>query len=136
MRYLLDSNVFVDIFSARPEVTRRFTALSPEAILLSSIVAAELRFGADKSAKRESNHLRLERLIAEVTPVDFDLAAAAEYGRIRADLERRGTPIGPNDLLIAAHALSLGAVLVTDNVDEFGRVKGLMIENWRASNPT
>jgi tRNA(fMet)-specific endonuclease VapC len=136
VRYLLDSNAFIDILSGRwPEVARRFVALRPEEVVLSSIVVAELRFGADKSARRQSNHERLDRLIEEVTPVDFDLAAAAEYGRIRAHLQALGQTIGPNDLLIAAHALALGAVMITDNVDEFGRVEGLTIENWRASLP-
>lgn len=136
MRYLLDSNAFIDILSARrPEVARRFVALRPEEVVLSSIVVAELRFGADKSARRQSNHARLDRLIEEVTPLDFDLVAAAEYGRIRAHLQALGKTIGPNDLLIAAHALALGAVMVTDNVDEFSRVEGLTIENWRASLP-
>lgn len=136
MRYLLDSNAFIDVLSARrPEVARRFVALRPEDVLLSSIVVAELRFGADKSERPSSNHARLDRLIEEVTPLDFDLAAAFEYGRIRAHLQALGTLIGPNDLLIAAHALALRAVLVTDNVREFGRVEGLTIENWRSARP-
>jgi tRNA(fMet)-specific endonuclease VapC len=136
VRYLLDSNAFIDVLSARrPEVTRRFVALRPEEVVLSSIVVAELRFGADKSDRRQSNHARLDRLLEEVTPLDFDLAAAAKYGRIRARLQALGTTIGPNDLLIAAHALALGAVLVTDNVREFVRVKGLTIENWRSALP-
>lgn len=133
MRYLLDSNAFIDVLSARrPEVARRFVALRPEEVVLSSIVVAELRFGADKSERPQSNHARIDRLVEEVTPLDFDLAAASEYGRIRARLQALGTPIGPNDLLIAAHAFALGAVLVTDNVREFGRVSGLTVENWRA----
>lgn len=136
MRYLLDSNAFIDVLSARrPEVTRRFVALRPEEAVLSSIVVAELRFGADKSERPLYNHARIDRLLEEVTPQDFDLAAAAEYGRIRAHLQALGTPIGPNDLLIAAHALALGAVMVTDNVREFGRVEGLNLENWRSSLP-
>ncbi len=136
MRYLLDSNAFIDVLSSRrPEVTRRFVALRPEDVVLSSIVVAELRFGADKSDRPQSNHARLNRLLEEVTPLDFDLAAATEYGRIRARLQALGTPIGPNDLLIAAHTLALDAVLVTDNVREFGRVEGLTIENWRVPLP-
>jgi tRNA(fMet)-specific endonuclease VapC len=136
VRYLLDSNAFIDVLSTRrPEVTHRFLALQPEEVVLSSIVVAELRFGADKSDRPQSNHARLNRLLEEVTPLDFDFAAAAEYGRIRARLQAQGKLIGPNDLLIAAHALALGAVLVTDNVREFGRVEGLTIENWRSPLP-
>lgn len=135
MRYLFDSNALDVLPTHRPEVARRFVAHRPEEVVLSSIVVAELRFGADKSERPLNNHARLDRLLEEVTPLDFDLAAATEYGRIRARLQALGTPIGPNNLLIAAHALALGAVLVTDNVREFGRVEGLTIENWRSLLP-
>jgi tRNA(fMet)-specific endonuclease VapC len=70
-------------------------------------------------------------LIEEIECLDFDLGAAASYGRVRAQLEAGGTPIGPNDMLIAGHALSRGLIVVTDNVGEFGRVKGLKVETWR-----
>ena len=70
-------------------------------------------------------------LTAEIPSRDFDTAAAATYGKVRAALEKKGQPIGPNDMLIAAHALSLGLVLVTDNVGELKRVRGLKLENWR-----
>jgi tRNA(fMet)-specific endonuclease VapC len=70
-------------------------------------------------------------LIEEIETLDFDLRAAATYGRVQAQLEAGGTPIGPNDMLIAAHALSRGLTVVTDNTKEFGQVKGLKVENWR-----
>jgi tRNA(fMet)-specific endonuclease VapC len=92
---------------------------------------AELRHGADHSARRRANHARIDALIEEIETLDFDLRAAAAYGRVRAQLEAGGTPIGPNDMLIAAHALSRGLTVVTDNTAEFGRVKGLKVENWR-----
>ena len=133
MKYLLDSNVCVDYLTGRfPQVTNRIQNLLPEDLCLSSIVIAELRYGADKSAKASRNHRLLNVLTNEIPCRDFDTAAASTYGKIRAALEKKGRPIGPNDMLIAAHALSLGLVLVSDNVGEFGRVKGLKVENWRA----
>ena len=98
---------------------------------MSVVVVAELRYGADHSARRRTNHSRIDALIEEIEPLDFDLRAAATYGRVRAQLEVGGTPIGPNDMLIAAHALSRGLTVVTDNTAEFRRVKGLKVENWR-----
>ncbi len=132
MKYLLDSNVCVDYLTGRfPQVGRRIQNLIPEDLCLSSIVVAELRYGADKSAKVRRNHELLNVLTGEIPYRDFDIAAAALYGKLRASLEKKGKPIGPNDMLIAAHALSLGLVLVTDNVSEFARVEGLKLENWR-----
>lgn len=132
MKYLLDSNVCVDYLNGRfPQVTRKLQSLLPEELCLSSIVVAELRYGADRSGKATRNHELLNVLTSEIPCRDFDVAAATAYGRVRAGLERKGRPIGPNDMLIAAHALSLGLILVTDNVREFERVKSLEVENWR-----
>lgn len=86
---------------------------------------------ADHSARRRTNHGRIDALLDEIECLDFDLRAAATYGRVRQQLEAAGTPIGPNDMLIAAHALSRGLSLVTDNVAEFKRVRGLKVDNWR-----
>ena len=132
MRFLLDTNACVDYLTARyPSVVARIQGSSPEDLCLTSVVVAELRYGADHSARRRTNHARIDALIDEIECLDFDLQAAAAYGRVRAQLEAAGTPIGPNDMLIAAHALSRGLSIVTDNVAEFGRVKGLKVENWR-----
>ena len=132
MKYLLDSNVCIDYLSGRhPPVTTRIQRLLPEDLCLSSIVVAELRYGADKSARSRRNHRLLDVLINEMPCRDFDSKAASIYGKIRAALEKRGHPIGPNDMLIAAHALSLDLVLVSDNIREFSRVRGLQLENWR-----
>ena len=132
MKYLLDTNVCVDYLTGRfPQVARRIHGASPEDLCLSSIVIAELRYGADKSGRPRRNHELLDVLTNEIPGRDFDSAAASIYGRIRAALEKKGKPIGPNDMLIAAHALSLGLVLVSDNSAEFKRVRGLEIENWR-----
>jgi len=132
MKYLLDTNVCVDYLNGRfPGVTERIQRSSPQDLCTSSIVVAELRYGADRSSSRHRNQPRLDVLTAEIACVDFDLLAASTYGRVRAELEARGSPIGANDMLIAAHALSLGVVLVTDNLREFERVEGLELENWR-----
>jgi tRNA(fMet)-specific endonuclease VapC len=132
MAFLLDTNACIDYLTARyPKVVERIQGSSPEDLFLSAVVVAELRYGADHSARRRTNHARIDALIEEIEPLDFDLRAAATYGRVRAQLEAGGTPIGPNDMLIAAHALSRGLTVITDNTEEFGRVKGLKVDNWR-----
>jgi tRNA(fMet)-specific endonuclease VapC len=130
--YLLDTNVCVDYLNGRyPQVVARIQSASPDELRLSAIVVAELRYGADHSQHPRANHARVDALTAEIECLDFDQRAARIYGRVRASLEAAGTPIGPNDMLIAAHALSRRMVLVTDNVTEFKRVKSLKLENWR-----
>jgi len=132
LAFLLDTNVCIDYLTGRyPRVVARIQDSSPEELFLSVVVVAELRYGADHSARRRTNHSRIDALIEEVEALDFDLRAAATYGRVRSQLEAGRTPIGPNDMLIAAHALSRGLIVVTDNTVEFGRVKGLKVENWR-----
>ena len=132
MAFLLDTNACIDYLTRRyPKVVARIQGSSPDDLFLSAVVVAELRYGADRSARRRTNHARIDALIEEIEPLDFDLRAAATYGRVRARLEAGGTPIGPNDMLIAAHALSRGLTVVTDNTAEFRRVKGLKVENWR-----
>jgi tRNA(fMet)-specific endonuclease VapC len=132
MAFLLDTNACIDYFTGRyPRVVARIQGSSPENLFLSVVVVAELRYGADHSARRRTNHSRIDALIEEIEPLDFDLRAATTYGRVRAQLEADGTPIGPNDMLIGAHAHSRGLTVVTDNTAEFGRVKGLKVENWR-----
>lgn len=132
MTYLLDTNACVDYFSGRyPAVVVRIQRSAPDDLRLSSVVIAELRYGADHSTQPSANHSRIDTLVAEIECLDFDLQAAAAYGRVRANLEAAGRPIGPNDMLIAAHALSRRLVLVTDNLREFRRVRGLKVESWR-----
>ena len=132
MRYLLDTNVCVDYLNARyPGVVRRLQACSPDDVCVSSIVVAELRYGADRSKHPRRNHARLDALLAEIRCAAFDESAARVFGKVRSALEAKGSPIGPYDMQIAAHALSLDLRLVTDNVSEFSRVAGLEIENWR-----
>ena len=131
MIYLLDTNVCIGYLNGRsPFVRQRLNALEPGTIRLCSIVKAELAYGAAKSRVREHTLATLDTFFAAFESLPFDDRAALSYGQIRADLERQGTPIGPNDLLIAAIALANQAALVTTNTREFARVKGLEIENW------
>ena len=133
MRYLLDTNVCVDYLRGRyPSVAAHIRDSAPDDLCTSSIVAAELRYGADRSRRPEENHAALERLFAGLQTVDFDLEAASFYGRLRSKLEASGGAIGPNDMLIAAHALALGFVLVTDNEREMSRIADLVVVNWRS----
>jgi tRNA(fMet)-specific endonuclease VapC len=132
VQYLLDTNVCVDYLNGRhPNVTRRIHSLHPDDLCVSSIVAGELRYGADRSKRARFNYTRLDLLLSEVRTIAFDENAARVFGRVRSRLEAKGRPIGPYDMQIAAHALSLSLILVTDNIDEFTRVDGLKLENWR-----
>lgn len=133
MRYLLDTNICIYLINRRPHheaVLRHMDGLIYGDLLISSITIAELRYGVAKSARPEQNREKFEGFIERFEIVAFDDAAAAAYGNIRAGLENAGTPIGSLDTLIAAHALCLQCTLVTNNVEELGRVPGLRIENW------
>lgn len=136
MKYLLDTNVCIDYLNRRyVSVVERVQRSAPDDLCLSSVVVAELRYGADHSTRRAQNHARIDVLTVEIQCVDFDLSTARTFGRLRSALEAAGTPIGPYDMMIAAHALSLGLILVTDNEGEFRRVEGLKVENWRRAGP-
>lgn len=131
MRYMLDTNIVVYAKNNRPEVVyERMSRFDPEDLCVSVITLAELEYGVFNSSNPERNQLALTLFLANIEVVPFDDDAAVEYGRIRADLKRKGTPIGANDLMIAAHAKSLGVTLVTNNTRKFGRVEGLSIEDW------
>lgn len=131
MKYLLDTNICIFVIRRKPTtVLTRFSQYAADEIGISSVTLAELRYGADKSPRPAQNHAALDAFIVPLAIVDFDSSAADCYGRIRADLERQGTPIGPLDLLIAAHSLCLGLPLVTNNTAEFRRVPGLVVEDW------
>lgn len=136
MRYLLDTNVFIAALKAHPAVRARLEATAASALVLSPVVLGELETGIEKSSRAEHNLLRLAAVVERIEFVPLDAAASRAYARVRADLERKGTPIGANDLWIAAQALSIGATLVTDNVGEFSRVPGLPVENWMAPQTT
>lgn len=131
MRYMLDTNIVAYAKNNRPEVVyERMSRFDPEDLCVSVITLAELEYGVFNSSNPERNQLALTLFLANIEVVPFDDDAAVEYGRIWADLKRKGTPIGANDLMIAAHAKSLGVTLVTNNTREFERVEGLMLEDW------
>jgi tRNA(fMet)-specific endonuclease VapC len=131
MSFLLDANACIKYLNGRSErIRQRLEAVQPRDVVLCSVVKAELVYGALKSARTAENLARIEDFASRFVSFPFDDAAAAAYGEVRARLERQGTPIGPNDLLIAAIALTRGATLVTHNTREFGRIKELRLEDW------
>jgi tRNA(fMet)-specific endonuclease VapC len=113
-----------------PNILERFRKEAPTNVIISSITVAELTFGMEKSSRVKENLAALKNFLQPFEVASFDGPAAEVYGRIRFELERKGTPIGPLDTLIAAHALSLGITLVTNNLKEFKRVSRLKVENW------
>jgi tRNA(fMet)-specific endonuclease VapC len=138
MRYLLDTNIVSDLVrNPQGKVARHVRTVGEKHVCTSIIVAAELRYGANKKGSpRLSSQLDAVLGVLEVLP--FETPADASYGLLRTRLEKLGTPIGANDLLnndllIAAQALALGYVIVTDNEREFSRVKGLRLQNWLRS---
>ena len=133
--YLLDTNICIYIIKRKPlEVFARFQMLSPGSIGISSITVAELVYGVNKSSFPEKNQDALQQFFLPLEILDFGNNAAIHYGNIRSKLEKNGTPIGPLDTLIGAHALSLNATLVTNNLKEFSRIEGLLTENWIAAD--
>lgn len=128
---MLDTNICIYIIKRKPEkVLRKFEFCNYGDICISSITLGELEFGVCKSQSPERNGLALKIFLEGIVVAPFDIKAAMEYGDIRANLERKGTPIGANDMLIAAHARSLKLILVTNNLKEFSRVENLVLENW------
>ncbi|HVD60855.1 MAG TPA: PIN domain-containing protein [Gemmatimonadaceae bacterium] len=128
---LLDTNACVDILRRRsPRLVRKITDVGVEQIAVSSISAGELFVGALKSSDVERNLAAVELLLSSLVVLSFDPEAAQIYGVVRSRLERAGNKIGHLDTLIAAHAVAVGAVLVTNNTREFQRVEGLKIEDW------
>jgi tRNA(fMet)-specific endonuclease VapC len=131
MKYMLDTNTCIAIIKKAPRQLReRLKKISIDDVWVSSIVIAELWFGIEQSQKRKDNETALRDFLKYVTVVDWPDQAAPHYGKIRTYLKRKGTPIGAMELLIAAHALSMKAVLVTHNVREFERVPQLKVEDW------
>ncbi len=131
MNYLLDTNTCIYIINNRPpEVAEKFLRIDVRQIALSSISVAELRYGAEKSGFGARNMKALEEFVASLVIRDFGNEASKTYATLRVQLERKGTPIGPLDTLIAAHALTLDTILVTNNLKEFKRVPKLRLENW------
>lgn len=133
MTYLLDTNVCIALLNGSSRaVARRFADESPRTVRVCSVVVAELLYGARKSQHTATVMASLQAFLAPLASLPFDDPAAHEYGLLRADLERAGTPIGGNDLLIAAIARATDLTLVTCNVREFLRVPGLRVVDWHA----
>ena len=131
MRYLLDTNICIYIAKQKPPgVLARLQRLKSGDVGMSVITHLELAYGAWKSQHREANLQRIQALERLIPVLPLDVGAGKHYGDVRTVLERKGTPIGAYDLLIAAHALSLRLILVTNNLREFRRVPQLMVENW------
>ena len=131
MRYMLDTNICIYAIKNKPEIVfQHLQNHDPAELCISSVTYAELIYGVEKSAAAERNRLALTLMLANIEIMSFNNHAAACYGLIRADLERRGSPIGPLDMMMAGHAMSLGCTLVTNNVREFSRITDLPIENW------
>ena len=131
MKYMLDTNICIYAIKRKPkQFFIKLQEHEPEEICISSVTYAELVHGVEKSKAIEKNRLALALLLANIEIMNFDSLAAESYGKVRADLEKNGTPIGPLDMMIAGHAKSLGYTIVTNNTKEFNKVKGLKLENW------
>lgn len=133
MLVLLDTDICVYLINRRPgfeRVLRRVSDRSIGEICISAITVAELRFGVAKSARGNANAIALDEFLSRFELLDYPVEASVSYGKIRTELERAGTLIGNNDLLIASHALAIKANVVTANISEFQRVKGLKVLDW------
>ena len=129
---MLDTNIISDLIrNPQGKAAKRVAKVGEDNICTSIIVAAELRYGCAKSGSKRLLKA-VEDLLGEISVLPFDVPADAEYGGIRSELEAAGKPIGGNDLLIAAHACATGATVVTANLGEFKRIRGLNVENWLA----
>ena len=129
---MLDTSIIFDLIrNPKGKAAKRIAKVGEDRICTSIIVAAELRYGCAKNGSKRLLK-SVEDVLGEIEVLPFDVPADTDYGGIRSELEAAGTPIGGNDLLIAAHAHAAGATMVTANVDEFKRVRGLNVENWIA----
>ena len=131
MKYLLDTNICIYIIKKKPpHVFHKLTEIDISDVGISSITLSELEYGVEKSQFSGRNRIGLLEFLSPIEIYDYDGLAAKEYGIIRAKLEKKGTIIGSLDMLIAAHAISLGLILITNNEKEFRKVPKLKIENW------
>ncbi len=131
MTYMLDTNICIYLVKKQPsQVLEKLTSLDIKDVCVSAITVGELQYGVAKSQFPEKNKMALLQFLAPLTILPFDSKAALDYGNIRANLETKGTPIGPYDALIAAHAVSSNCILVTNNIKEFQCVSHLKVENW------
>jgi tRNA(fMet)-specific endonuclease VapC len=131
MRWMLDTDTCIAVIKKRPEsALKKLRGKSIGQVGISSITLGELAFGASKSSRSAESHAALNEFLLPLEVADFDYRAAMQYGEVRASLTRDGTPIGPLDTLIAAHAAAIEAILVTHNTREFGRTDALRLEDW------
>jgi tRNA(fMet)-specific endonuclease VapC len=128
--HLLDTNVCVAVLRGVRGVQRKLQTLSPDDVGVSSVTIYELQAGVERCRDPQAEGRKVAIFLQPLHVLDFDREAAAQAARVRADLVKSGCVIGPYDLLLAGQALSLGIVLVTRNTAEFGRVRGLPLENW------
>jgi len=129
--FILDTNICIYIIKEKPpQAAVKFSSLKPGTVAMSMITHAELLFGANRSNQREKSHLILQELTSIIPVLPIEQPVAEHYADIRSDLTTKGLLIGNNDLWIAAHCRSIGITLVTNNLKEFSRVKGLKLDNW------
>ncbi|MGO9802896.1 MAG: type II toxin-antitoxin system tRNA(fMet)-specific endonuclease VapC [Steroidobacteraceae bacterium] len=134
MKWMLDTDTCIAIIKGNPpSVLKKLRGKSVGQVGISSITLGELAFGAAKSGRRDESRAALAEFLLALEIASFDSDAASSYGQVRASLEKHGTPIGPLDTLIGAHAAALDVVLVTHNTREFGRIDALLLEDWRNS---
>jgi tRNA(fMet)-specific endonuclease VapC len=131
LQYLLDTDTCVDLLRGARTVVEKLETLTPDDCGISAITSFEIFAGAARARDPRRETEKVHKLVDVVEELPFDTDAARRAGALRSELEEAGTPIGPYDLLIAAHALALDLALVTANSGEFGRVAGLRLENWR-----
>jgi tRNA(fMet)-specific endonuclease VapC len=130
LTYMLDTNICIYVMKDRPEGLRARFRAAADSVCISTVALAELQFGAEKSVLRPKSLEAVEEFLAQVSVLPFDHNAAVHYGRLRAELERAGTPCGLHDTQIGAHARSASLIVVTNNRREFDRMPGLRVENW------
>lgn len=130
LAYMLDTNICIYVMKTYPAGLQEKFNEQAEQLCISSITLGELHYGAQKSARRADNLTAIEQFVARLEVLAFGDKAAAHYGQVRAELERAGTPCGPHDMQIGAHARSEGLIVVTNNMREFARMPGVRVENW------
>ncbi len=129
--YMLDTNMCIYIIKKRPiSLLEKFDSIPKNSLCISVVTYAELQYGIERSSSKKMNQAIINDFVSHLTVYLWDMEAARQYGKIRSDLEKDGTPIGNMDLLIAAHAISQKCTIVSNNLKEFQRVKNLKCENW------
>jgi tRNA(fMet)-specific endonuclease VapC len=131
VRYLIDTNILIFLCSSKSKsLEHKFKTHNPEEFLVLSITVGELIYGVNKSLNRDRNLQAILKILSPFTIIDFDSSAGWEYGEIRAELEKKGTIVGGNDMMIAAQARRRGLIVITNNVKEYKRIHGLRVEDW------